>query len=116
MAFCFSLCLGCFCTVTIDVRELADLGKSRHDVVSAIINSFHPFKPIAAIQFLGYNAKVTFERETYKREVMDREYVHIDGIECTVGGGGGEGGPRPQNVLVYNTSLMKFPMRLFVSV
>lgn len=30
--------------------------------------------------------------------------------------GGGEGGPRPQNVLVYNTSLMKFPMRLFVSV
>ena len=91
MAFCFSPCLGCFCTVTIDVREVADLGKSRHDVVSAIINSFHPVKPIAAIQFLGYNAKVTFERDAHKREVMDREYVHIDGIECTVVGGGGGG-------------------------
>lgn len=31
---------------------------------------------------------------------MDREYVHIDGIDCTVRGRGG-GDPTPQNVLVY---------------
>ena len=41
------------CTVSIDVREFADLGKTHPEVVSAIINSFHPIKPIVAVQFLG---------------------------------------------------------------
>ena len=49
------------CTVSIDVREFADLGKTRPEIVSAIINSFYPIKPIFAVQFLGYDAKVTFE-------------------------------------------------------
>ena len=74
------------------------MGKTRPEVVSKIINSFHPVKPIVAVQFLGYEAKVTFESEAHKREVMANEYVSIEGIECAVLGGG----PRPQNVLVYN--------------
>lgn len=89
------------CTVSIDVKEFADLGTTRPEVVSKIINSFHPIKPIVAVQFLGYDAKVTFESEAHKREVLANEYVSIEGIECAVRGGGG-GGPRPQNVLVYN--------------
>ena len=86
------------CTVSIDVKEFADLGTTRPEVVSKIINSFHPIKPIVAVQFVGYDAKVTFESEAHKREVMANEYVSIEGIECAVRGGG----PRPQNVLVYN--------------
>ena len=89
------------CTVSIDVKEFADLGTTRPEVVSKITNSFHPIKPIVAVQFLGYNAKLTFESEAHKREVLANEYVSIEGIECAVRGGGG-GGPRPQNVLVYN--------------
>ena len=50
------------------------------------------------MQFVGYDAKVTFESEDHKRQVMANEYVSIEGIECAVRGGG----PRPQNVLVYN--------------
>lgn len=86
------------CTVSLDVKEFADLGTTRPEVVSKIINSFHPIKPIVAVQFVGYDAKVTFESEAHKREVMANEYVSIEGIECAVRGGG----PRPQNVLVYN--------------
>lgn len=87
------------CTVSIDVKEFADLGTTRPQVVSKTTNSFHPIKPIVAVQFLGYDAKVTFESEAHKREVLANEYVSIEGIECAVRGGGG---PRPQNVLVYN--------------
>ena len=86
------------CTVSLDVKEFADLGTTCPEVVSKIINSFHPIKPIVAVQFVGYDAKVTFESEAHKREVMANEYVSIEGIECAVRGGG----PRPQNVLVYN--------------
>ena len=86
------------CTVSLDVKEFADLGTTCREVVSKIINSFHPIKPIVAVQFVGYDAKVTFESEAHKREVMANEYVSIEGIECAVRGGG----PRPQNVLVYN--------------
>ena len=102
----FFLCFSFFfimprrfpCTVSLDVKEFADLGTTRPEVVSKIINSFHPIKPIVAVQFVGYDAKVTFESEAHKREVMANEYVSIEGIECAVRGGG----PRPQNVLVYN--------------
>ena len=86
------------CTVSIDVKEFADLGTTRPEVVSKIINSFHPIKPVVAVQFVGYDAKVTFGSEAHKREVMVNEYVSIEGIDCAVRGGG----PRPQNVLVYN--------------
>ena len=39
------------CTVSIDVREFADLGKTRPEVVSKIINSFHPIKPMLRFSF-----------------------------------------------------------------
>ena len=81
------------CTVSIDVKEFADLGTTRPEVVSKIINSFHPIKPIVVVQFLGYDAKVTFESEAHKREVLANEYVSIEGIECAVRGGGGESAP-----------------------
>ena len=86
------------CTVTLNVRELASSGMSRQDVVSAFIDTFQPARPIAAVQFLGYDAKVTFERETHKREVMACEHIRIHDVDCAVRGGG----PRPQNVLIYN--------------
>ena len=78
------------CTVSIDVKEFADLGTTRPQV-SKITHSFHPIKPIVAVQFLGYDAKVTFESEAHKREVLANEYVSIEGIECAVRGGGGRG-------------------------
>ena len=65
------------CTVSIVVREFADLGKTCPEVISAIINSFHPIKPIVAVQFLGYDAKVTFESEAHKR------VLNSDGVEVS---------------------------------
>ena len=38
---------------------------------------FHPIKPIVAVQFLGYDAKVTFESEAHKR------VLNSDGIELS---------------------------------
>ena len=98
------------CTVSIDVKEFADLGTTRLEVVSKIINSFHPIKPVVALQFVGYDAKVTFESEAHKREVMANEYVSIEGIDCAGRGGGGGLGPRMSSFII---SLMKYPMQLF---
>ena len=86
------------CTVTINVRELASGGMSRQEVVTAIVETFQPARPIAAVQFLGYDAKVTFEQVAHKREVMACEHIRIKDVDCAVRGGG----PRPQNVLIYN--------------
>ena len=97
------------CTVSIDVKEFADLGTTRPEVVSKIINSFHPIKPVVAVQFVSYDAKVTFESEAHKREVMANEYVSIEGIDCAVRGGGALG-PKMSSFI---TSLMKYPMQLF---
>ena len=83
------------CTVTLNVRERASGGMSRQDVVRAIIDTFQPARPIAAVQFL---AKVTFEQVAHKREVMACEHIRIKDVDCAVRGGG----PRPQNVLIYN--------------
>lgn len=99
------------CTVSIDVKEFADLGTTRPQVVSKTTNSFHPIKPIVAVQFLGYDAKVTFESEAHKREVLANEYVSIEGIEFAVRGGGeGALGPR---MSLFIISPMKHPMQLF---
>ena len=38
---------------------------------------FHPIKPIVAVQFLGYDAKVTFESEAHRR------VLNSDGIELS---------------------------------
>ena len=76
------------CTVSLDVKEFADLGTTRPEVVSKIINSFHPIKPIVAVQFVGYDAKVTFESEAHKREVMANENCSLRGkcLECRQSG------------------------------
>ena len=85
------------CTVSLDVSDLAAEGLSRPDVVSAIVDQF-PTMPIAAFQFFGTEAKVTFEKPEDKRSVMQHGSVCIRGVDCAVRGGG----PRPQNVLIYN--------------
>ena len=84
------------CTVSLDVSGLASQGLSRPDVVSAIVDQFRSM-PVAAVQFFGTEAKVTFERQEDKRNVMQRDSIHIRGVDCDVRGGG----PRPQNVLIY---------------
>ena len=80
-----------------DVSGLAAQGSSRPDVVSAIVDQFGTM-PIAAVQFFGTEAKVTFERQEHKRSVMQHQSVCIRGVDCDIRGGG----PRPQNVLIYN--------------
>ena len=80
------------------MRELGSGGMSRQDVVTAIIETFQPARPVVAVQFLGYDAKVTFEQVAHKREVMACEHIRIKDVDCAVRGGG----PRPQNVLIYN--------------
>lgn len=52
-----------------DVSGLAAQGSSCQDVVSATVDQFRGM-PIAAIQFFGIEAKVTFERQEHKRSVM----------------------------------------------
>ena len=49
------------CTVSVDVSGLAAQGSSRPDVVSAIVDQFGTM-PLAAVQFFGTEAKVTFEQ------------------------------------------------------
>ena len=85
------------CTISVNVSGLAAQGLSRPDVVSAIVNQFRTM-PIAAVQFFGTEAKVTFERQEHKRSVMQHESISIRGLDCDIRGGG----PRPQNVLIYN--------------
>ena len=85
------------CTVSVDVSGLAAQGSSRPDVVSAIVDQFGTM-PIAAVQFFGTEAKVTFERQEHKRSVMQHQSVCIRGVDCDIRGGS----PRPQNVLIYN--------------
>ena len=79
------------CTVSVDVSGLASQGSSRPDVVSAIVDQFGTM-PIAAVQFFGTEAKVTFEQQQQHRSVS------IRGVDCDIRGGG----PRPQNVLIDN--------------
>ena len=46
----------------------------------------------------------------HKREVIDNEYVCIEGIDCSVGGGGGVAlGP---TMSLFIISLIKSPMQL----
>lgn len=85
------------CTISVDVSGLAAQGSSRPDVVSAIVDQFGTM-PIAAVQFFGTEAKVTFEQQEHKRSVMQHQSVCIRGVDCDIRGGG----PHPQNVLIYN--------------
>ena len=70
-------------------------GANRPEVVSALVEYFHP-APIAAIQFSGTDAKVTFEREVHKRDAMRNESISVNGVDCEIRGGGGGGGLVPK--------------------
>ena len=90
------------CTVSVDVSGFVAQGANRPEVVSALMDYFHP-APIAAIHFSGTDAKVAFEREVHKRDAMRNESISVTGVDCEIRWGKGGGGvARPQNVLIYN--------------
>ena len=83
-------------TVGLDVSGLA-ASNERKDVCQFIVEHFAHLN-IHAVQFVGTIAKVTFAAEASKLQVMCHQSVNIQGVQCAVRGGG----PRLQNVLVYN--------------
>ena len=83
-------------TVSLDVSQLAS-SNQRKDVSTFIVEHFAQHK-IHAVQFIGTVAKVTFAVEASKQEVISHQAININGVQCAVRGGG----PRAQNVLVYN--------------
>lgn len=84
------------CTVSLDVSQLA-VTNDRKKVCELIVNHFANLK-IHAVQFVGTAAKVTFAVEPSKQEVINHQAISISGVQCAVRGGG----PRAQNVLIYN--------------
>lgn len=83
-------------TVSLDVSQLA--GSNDRKTVSTFIVEPFAQHNIHAVQFIGTVAKVTFAVETSKQEVISHQAININGVQCAVRGGG----PRAQNVLVYN--------------
>ena len=84
------------CSVSLDVSQLA-LTNDRKKVCELIVNHFANLK-IHAVQFVGTAANVTFAVEPSKQEVINHQAISISGVQCAVRGGG----PRAQNVLIYN--------------
>lgn len=84
------------CTVSLVVSRLAG-SNDRKSVSSFIVEHFARHK-IHAAQFIGTTAKVTVAVEASKQEVISHQAININGVQCAVWGGG----PRAQNVLVYN--------------
>ena len=83
-------------TVSLDVSQLA--GSNDRKTVSTFIVEHFAQHNILAVQFIGTVAKVTFAVEASKQEVISHQAININGVQCAVRGGG----PRAQNVLVYN--------------
>ena len=83
-------------TVSLDVSQLA--GSNDRKTVSTFIVEHFAQHNIHAVQFIGTVAKVTFAVEASKQEVISHQAININGVQCAVRGGG----PRAQNVLVYN--------------
>ena len=83
-------------TVSLDVSELAR-SHDRKTVSESIVDHFVGHN-VHAVQFIGTVAKVTFAVEASKQEVLSHQAINIKGIQCAVRGGG----PRAQNVLIYN--------------
>ena len=83
-------------TVSLDVSQLA-VSHNRESVSTFIDNHFAQYN-IHAVQFVGKTAKVTFAVEASRQAVIAHQAVNINGVQCAVHGGG----PRSQNVLVYN--------------
>ena len=86
-------------TVSLDVSQLA--GSHDRKAVSELIVSHFVGHNVHAVQFIGTAAKVTFAVEASKQEVLSHQAINIQGVQCAVRGGG----PRAQNVLIYNYSV-----------
>ena len=76
------------CTVSVDVLSLATQGANRPDVVSAVVEYFR-LASIAAIQFIGTDAKVTLKREVHKQNAMQHKSISVNGVDCEIRGGKG---------------------------
>ena len=83
-------------TVGLDVSGLA-ASNDRKEVSRFIVEHFAHLN-IHAVQFVGTIAKVTFAVEASKQQVICHQSISINGVQCAVRGGG----PRAQNVLIYN--------------
>ena len=83
------------CTFSVDVSGLAAQGANCPDVVSAVVEYFRPAS-IAAIQFIGTDAKVTFKREVHKQNAMQHKSISVNGVDCEIRGWGGGGGLVPK--------------------
>ena len=83
-------------TVGLDVSGLA-ASNDRKEVSQFIVEHFAHCN-IHAVQFVGTIAKVTFAVEASKQQVICHQSISINGVQCAVRGGG----PRAQNVLIYN--------------
>lgn len=81
------------CTVSVDVSGLAAQGANRPDVVSTVVEYFR-LASIAAIQFIGTDAKVTFKREVHKQNAMQHKSISVNGVDCEIRGGGGPSSPK----------------------
>lgn len=84
------------CTVSLDVYQLSVTNDSKKGC-ELIVNHFANLK-IHAVQFVGTAAKVTFAAEPSKQEVINHQAISISGVQYAARGGG----PRAQNVLIYN--------------
>ena len=80
----------------LDVSQLA--GTHDRKAVSEFIVKHFVGHNVHAVQFIGTVAKVTFAVEASKQEVLSHQAIYIQGVQCAVRGGG----PRAQNVIVYN--------------
>ena len=91
------MALRAFCrTFSLDVSQLASSNDCK--AVSTFIVEHFVRHKIHAVQFISTVAKVTFAVEASKQEVISHQAININGVHCAVRGGG----PRAQNVLVYN--------------
>ena len=83
-------------TVSLNVSGLAASNESK-EVCQFIVEHFTHHN-IYAVQLIGTFEKVTFAVDASKQQVVSHQSMNFNGVQCAVR----EGGPRPQNVLVYN--------------
>ena len=83
-------------TKSLDVSGLAASNESK-EVCQFIVEHFTHHN-IHAVQLIGNFEKVTFAVGASKQQVVIHQSINYNGVQCAVR----EGGPRAQNVLVYN--------------
>ena len=86
-------------TVLLDVPGFP-ASANRNVIATAITNRFASLK-VMVVQFVGNVARVSLADAATKELILGHESIVIGDIPCRVR----SGGPRPQNVLMYNFSI-----------